>query len=180
MALYWHFKNKDELMLAIADHVLSGVKATRDAGDPWDRQLRAMVEALVRVMREHPSLPALLQMIDKQSASSFARAANDALALLTEAGFDIQEGYWIASYLMHGAIGLVAASPSCPPAMSEDEAAEWRRQKRLTLEKLPPAEFPLMVRFAHTLDAEPDADRYYTFGIDLMMSAVVAMAKART
>src|SRR5215510_15883666 len=42
MALYWHFKNKDELLLGIADHVLSGVSANRSADDPWQPQLRAM------------------------------------------------------------------------------------------------------------------------------------------
>src|SRR5215510_841202 len=42
MALYWHFKNKDELLLGITDHALSDVKATRDPKDPWQRQLRAM------------------------------------------------------------------------------------------------------------------------------------------
>src|SRR3954466_2139615 len=61
MALYWHFKNKDELLLGITDHALSTVKATRDPSDPWPVQLRAMVEALVGVMRDHPCLPALLQ-----------------------------------------------------------------------------------------------------------------------
>src|SRR5258706_10592647 len=71
MALYWHFKNKDELLLGLVDHVLAGVKATRDPADPWLRQLRAMVESLVTLMREHPSLPALLQAVDKQEAASF-------------------------------------------------------------------------------------------------------------
>src|SRR5262245_53387782 len=58
MALYWHFKNKDELLLGITDHVLAGVTTNRAANDGWQRQLRAMVEALVNVMREHPCLPA--------------------------------------------------------------------------------------------------------------------------
>src|SRR5689334_25387975 len=47
MALYWHFKSKDELLLGIVDHSLSGVRADRTAGDPWQKQLRAMVEAVV-------------------------------------------------------------------------------------------------------------------------------------
>ena len=47
MALYWHFKNKDELMLGLADYLLADVKATRGPDDPWLKQLRAMVEALL-------------------------------------------------------------------------------------------------------------------------------------
>ena len=34
MALYWHFKNKDELLVGVVDHVMAGVRAERAAGDP--------------------------------------------------------------------------------------------------------------------------------------------------
>jgi AcrR family transcriptional regulator len=176
MALYWHFKNKDELLLGLADHVLAGVQASREPDDPWLGQLRAMVEALVDVMREHPCLPELLQLIDKQEAASFTRATNDALELLGRGGFSLEEGYWIASYLLHGAIGLVAAQPYCPAAMGPAEATEWRRQKRLTMEKLPADQYPHIVALARTFTDEPDVDRYYRFGIDLIMAGVLSIA----
>ncbi len=180
MALYWHFKNKDELLLGITDHALSAVKATRDPHDPWQRQLRAMVEALVGVMRAHPCLPALLQVVDKQQATSFARATNDALALLGQAGFGVRDSYWVASYLLQGAIGLVAGEPDrCPARLTEQEVAEWRRQRRLTLEKLPPDEFPMVVAFARTLEEKPDLDHYYGQGVDLLVAGVEAVAARR-
>ncbi len=181
MALYWHFKNKDELLLGIADHVLAGVKATRDPGDPWLRQLRAMVETLVGVMREHPSLAGLFHGVDKEQAPSFSRATNDALELLTRGGFKLDEAYWVASYLLQGSIGLVAAQPGCPTTMTAEQGAEWRRQKRLAMEKLPPAEYGMVVAFARTLEQEPDIEQYYRFGIDLLMAAVeTAAARAGT
>ncbi len=179
MALYWHFKNKDELLLGIVDHALATVRADRAAADPWHKQLRAMVEALVAVMRRHPSLPELMHMVDKAEGESFVRASNDALALLTEAGFGVQEAYWIASYLLHGAIGLVQAQPDCPANVPAAEAPEWRRQKRLALESLPADRYPMMVAFAATYAEEPDTERYYVFGIDLLMSAVEATAARR-
>src|SRR5215510_4745280 len=86
MALYWHFKNKDELLLGITDHVLASVTRTRTGRESWQRQLRKMVEALVDVMRQHPCLPALLHEVEKHSAASFARATNDALELLNRGG----------------------------------------------------------------------------------------------
>lgn len=176
MALYWHFKNKDELLLGITDHVMAGVKATRDPADPWPNQMRAMVETLVAVMRAHPSLAALFQTVDKERTISFTRATNDALELLSRAGFSLDESYWIASYLLHGAIGLVAAQPGCPTTMTPAEATEWRRQKRLHLEKLPPDEYGMVVQFARTLEDEPDVERYYEFGVDLLMAAVESTA----
>jgi AcrR family transcriptional regulator len=176
MALYWHFKNKDELMLGIADHVLAGVKATRDPADQWLRQLRAMVEVLVDAMRAHPSLHALLQAVDKQAVASFTRATNDALELLSRGGFGLEESYWVSSYLLHGAIGLVAAQPGCPTMMTPEQAVEWRRQKRLAMEQLPADQFGMVVAFARTMEREPDIDQYYRFGIDLLMSGIEATA----
>jgi AcrR family transcriptional regulator len=179
MALYWHFKNKDELLLGMVDHSLAGVRANRAATDPWQKQLRAMVEVLVRVMRDHPSLPDLLHVVDKGKATSFSRATNDALALLTRAGFTVEEGYWIASYLLHGAVGLVAAQPGCPQLVPPEEATEWRRRRRLELETLPAQEFPMLIAFADTYNHEPDPERYFGFGVDLLMAAVATVARGR-
>jgi TetR/AcrR family transcriptional regulator, tetracycline repressor protein len=176
MALYWHFKNKDELMLGIVDHVLDGVRADRADTDPWEIQLRAMVESLVTVMRAHPILADLLHSVEKDEAASFSRATDDALTLLTRAGFGIQEAFWVASYLLHGAIGLVAGQPDCPTIVPAEDVAEWRRQKRLKMERLPADQFPMLVAFAGTYNDEPDPERYFAFGIDLLMAGVSAVA----
>ncbi|MEU8815363.1 TetR family transcriptional regulator [Actinoplanes sp. NPDC048796] len=177
MALYWHFKNKEELLLGIADHALSTVRADRDADDPWQKQVRAMVEALLAVMRKHPSLPDLLAMVEKSRTASFTRASNDALMLLTRAGFTVRQGYWIASYLMHGVIGLLQMQPEGPPHASPEETAEWRRQRRLELVCLPPDQFPMMVEFGETYADTPDQEAYFAFGVDLLMAAVEKMAE---
>jgi TetR/AcrR family tetracycline transcriptional repressor len=171
-ALYWHFQNKDELFLGMVDHALAAVKATRDLADPWQHQLRSMVESLITVMREHPSLADLLHGMDTREAASFARATNDALELLTRGGYSLDEGYWSASYLLHGCIGLVSAQPGCPANMTQAEATEWRRQKRLRLERLPQDEYPMLVAFARTLESEPDVERYFRFGVDLLMRGI--------
>jgi len=176
MALYWHFKNKDELLLGIVDHAMSAVRADRAAADPWPVQLRAMVTALVGVMRQHPSLPALMHAVDKSLGESFTRATNDALALLTAAGFGVEDAYWVAMHLLNSAIGLAQAQPDCPATVPAEQATEWRRQKRLAMERLPADKYPLVVEFAATYSRPLDTERYYAFGIDLIMSGVEATA----
>jgi TetR/AcrR family tetracycline transcriptional repressor len=179
MALYWHFKNKDELLLGLVDHVLTNVRADRTAGDDWLVQLRAMVEALVRAMREHPCLPDLLHAVDKTHVESFTRTTDDALGLLERAGFTLEEAYWVATYLLHSAIGLVHAQPGCPLVVPPEGAEEWLRQQRVHLQSLPAERFPQMVRLAETYRTPPDLDRYFAFGIELLMGAVEKMAAAR-
>jgi AcrR family transcriptional regulator len=179
MALYWHFKNKDELLLGLVDHVLSGVRADRAAGDPWQHQLRKVFEAVVGVMRAHRFLPDLLHSVDKTRTESFTRATNDTLTLLSDAGFTLDEGYWIATYLLNAAIGLVGGQPDCPASVPAAQAPEWRRQKRIQFESLPADRYPKLVEFSATYRDEPDLDRYYAFSVDLVIAGVEAMAAAK-
>jgi hypothetical protein len=107
---------------------------------------------------------------------SFTRATEAALDLLATAGFTLEEGFRIAAYLLDGSLALVDAEPGCPATMTPQQAVEWRRQKRLTLESLPADQFPRMVEFSRTFEIEPDIEEFYKFGIDLLMSGVEAMA----
>lgn len=179
MALYWHFKNKDELLLGMVDHALSGVRADQTAGDSWPKRLRAVVDAVAGVLRAHPSLPVLLHAVDKTRTESFNRATNDTLALLSDAGFTVEEGYWVASYLLNGCIGMVSGQPGCPPGMPAEQEPEWRRQKRLQLEAMPADRYPMMIELAASYRDEPDLDRYYAFYTDLLVAGVEAMAAAK-
>ncbi|GLX00390.1 TetR family transcriptional regulator [Microtetraspora sp. NBRC 16547] len=178
MALYWHFKSKDQLLNSVADHLLKEVTPEFDPAATWNVRVRAMVEALVGVMRRHRFLPALFGMVTKGEVNSFARATDTALDLLRQAGFTLQEGYLISTYLLHGAMSLVDHEPGCPPTVPQEEAAEWRRQKRLALESLPADQYPCIVEYARTLE-DVDIERYYTFGLDLLVGGVEAMAAAR-
>ncbi|MFC0860722.1 TetR family transcriptional regulator [Sphaerimonospora cavernae] len=180
MALYWHFKNKDLLLQGVADHLLTEVTPESDPASPWNVRLRAMVEAVLGVMRRHPCMTGILSVVVKQDVPSFTRATEAALSLLKEAGFTVEDGYFVASYLLNGVIGLVGNNPACPRMLNSAEAAEWRRQKRLMLEALPPDRFPCMVEFAKTYERELDQERYYAFGLDLLLRGVEAMAVART
>ncbi|GAA0405528.1 TetR family transcriptional regulator [Acrocarpospora corrugata] len=179
MALYWHFKNKEELLAGMADHLLREVTPEFPPDSPWQVRLRAMVEALTRVIRRHPALTALLPMIQKHGVESFALATNTALDLLAQAGFTLEEGFLISSHLMHGVFALVDGEPGCPRRLTAAEGVEWRRQKRLHLESLPADRFPRMVEFAKTFETEPDVERYYAFGVDLLMSGVESLAAGR-
>jgi TetR/AcrR family tetracycline transcriptional repressor len=176
MALYWHFKNKDELMWALADHMLLGVTADISPGDTWQKRLRVMVEALIRVMREHPCLPALLAIVeDKHDVESFQRATEAALDVLTTAGFTLRESFYISSYLLNGSIALVRYQPTPPLRLAEE--AETRRQRRLKLESLPCDRFPRMVEYGATLAKRPDIDQYFTLGTDLLLAGIETLAQ---
>src|SRR5262249_39648247 len=148
MAIYWHFKNKEQLLSATADHVMREVRPDVDPAAPWDRRLRGMVEALLRGMRQHPSAPALLMAADKSGVEALDRATEAALELLSQAGFSLAEGFQIAASVLHDVIGLVEREPGRLPGMSPEQAAECHRRAWLALEALPADRYPLLVRLA--------------------------------
>jgi AcrR family transcriptional regulator len=180
MALYWHFKNKDELLLALGDHFWGPVTADLRPQVAWHERLRRMVETLVARLREYPVAAELLQEIRKEECESFRRATNGALDLLIGAGFTLQEGYYVSTYLLEGVVSLVRCRPLGDSGISEQEEqeeAERRRLKRLRLESLPADQYPHIVEYARTMIDPPDVDHYFAFGVDLLMAGVERMAE---
>src|SRR5271156_4058035 len=55
MALYWHFRSKDELLDGLAERVWSEIDVDVDAEAPWPDQLRGLLESLLQVLRAHPA-----------------------------------------------------------------------------------------------------------------------------
>src|ERR1700709_824692 len=54
MALYWHVKNKEELLDAMGDRLFETVDWSVPNGSPWDVRLAAVVRGLVEAFRVHP------------------------------------------------------------------------------------------------------------------------------
>jgi len=178
MALYWHVKNKDELLIAMADQLLAEVAPAGDGDEPWNVRLRGVVAALIAVLRAHRCAAALLSTANKTAAESFLRATDGSLGLLRQAGFTLQEGFVIACNLLHDVIGLVDRQPGgCKSGLTPEQSAEWHRQERLEMEALPIDQYPNIVEFAALEDL--DAESYYAFGLDLLMAGIETLAAQR-
>src|SRR6516162_9394886 len=67
MALYWHFRSKDELLEGLAERVWSEIDIAVDRSAPWPAQLRGLLESLLQVLRAHPAAPQLLVQGEKQN-----------------------------------------------------------------------------------------------------------------
>jgi len=179
MALYWHFKNKELLFIGMVDRLMAGVAIDIDPTGPWQVRLRAQAEALLEVMRAHPCMPGLLEVTDKQRSENFALATETALRLLVLGGFTLDHAYTVAVYILGGVRTLVANEPGCPYGVPREMAAEWQRANKLRMASFPPDRFPHLTEFGTSPDAEPDLAEYYTFGIDLLMAGIEAMALRR-
>src|ERR1700722_4832011 len=87
MALYWHFRNKEELLAGLADSVWAEIDVNVDSAAQWQGQLRVLFTSLVRVLRAHPSASSLLLEGEKRTSEAAQVATETTLAVLRRGGF---------------------------------------------------------------------------------------------
>lgn len=175
MALYWHFRSKEDLLLGLAEQVWSEIDVEVDPALPWPRQLQGLLESLVRALRAHPCASQLLLETEKQS-ESFLRATEITLEVLRGAGLDPLHATAIARSTLWTGMTLVMSEPGAEPGTSEEERAEHQRRARVRMAMLPADRYPRIVECAGPLTACDDPKFHYSFGIDLFIAGVEAMA----
>jgi AcrR family transcriptional regulator len=178
MALYWHFRSKDELLLALADQVWSEIDINLDRAQPWPRQVRGLLESLIRALRAHPAASQLLLETEKQS-EPFLQATEVTLGVLRGAGLGPEHATAIARSMLWTGLTLVMSEPGSHPGMSEAEQTEQTRRNRVRMAMLPADRYPHVVECAGPL-SDCDPELHYRFGIDLFIAGVEAMAARLT
>src|SRR5579859_2560574 len=130
MALYWHFRSKEELLAGLAEAIWGEIEVKVDPGLSWSDQLRSGLESLVSVLRAHPCAARLL--IDHEAKNEAALDVTEkALAVLQSAGFDHAHASEIARQALWTGIMLVMGETGFDPAMPEAEREEALRLKRV-------------------------------------------------
>ena len=176
MALYWHFRSKEELIAGITDRIWGEIRTEVDAAAPWPAQLRGLLESVIDVLRAHPSASQLLLAGEKQSES--ARDVTEmALEVLHQAGFDPAQASEIARSGLYTGLMLVMSEPGYDPALTAAERTDLQRRKLVELASLPPDRYPRLVEAAGPMTACDDPEFHYRFGVDLFIAGVEAMAR---
>ena len=178
MALYWHFRSKEDLLAGLSDHIWNEVDLAFDRSAPWPDQLRAIMKSLVEVLRAHPS-GAQLVLVNEKEGEGPMRAAEIALGLLRGAGFDPEQASEITRAGMWTAISLVMSEPGFEPdvkaSLTEAERVEHQRRKQVKIALLPADQYPRLVECAVPFTTV-NPDFHYRFGIDLFIAGVEALA----
>src|SRR6516162_4394593 len=155
MALYWHFRSKEDLLEGVAEQVWDEIDVHVDPSIPWWAQLQAGLESLLRVLRAHPSAPQLLLEHEKRNEAAL-RATEAALEILRSAGFDPQHASEIARSTLWTGITLVMSEAGYHPELSGDERAEFQRRNEVFFAMLPAARYPRLIECAGPMaDCDP-------------------------
>jgi TetR/AcrR family transcriptional regulator, tetracycline repressor protein len=174
MALYWHFRSKEDLLEGVAEQIWSEIDVHVDPSVPWPVQLQRGLESLISVLRAHPAAPQLLLEHEKRNEAAL-RATEAALEILRSAGFDAQHASEIARSTLWTGIMLVMSESGYHPELTPDERTEWQRRSQIELAMLPAARYPRLVECAAPMaDCEPEF--HYRLGVELFIAGVKAMA----
>ena len=170
MALYWHVKNKDELLDAMGDRIFDALTVPSADGD-WLDQVRAAVVSLVDALRRHPGSVdlAMPRVLISPPAQALAERT---LGLLRDAGFSVREASDLARQALLTAMILVTGRPGAEVDTPEPERAAKVQAKRAAVATLPADLFPNLIACADALTDCDDEDQYYGSGIDLYVAGV--------
>ncbi|MEO8889909.1 MAG: TetR/AcrR family transcriptional regulator C-terminal domain-containing protein [Jatrophihabitantaceae bacterium] len=170
MALYWHVKNKDELLAAMGDRFYQELAPLGNSG-PWSDRLRAVMSALVQSLRNHPGSAHLAahRVLANEAGQELTEAT---LAMLRDAGFSVIQASDIARSALQSAVMLVTQMAGAEVALAADERDAAMRAKRDMITTLPAERFPNLIACVDALTDCEDEDGYYDFGVDLFLAGV--------
>ena len=178
MALYWHFRGKDELLDGLVERVWSEIDISVDPAAPWADQLRGLLTSYLTVLRAHPAAPALLARAEKMKGEAALAAVEITLEVLRRAGFDSLDASAIARSALWTGIMLVMSEPGFN-TLDEAERTELQRQQQVTLATLPSGKYPRLVECAKPMTACDEPELHYGLGLEMFRAGVTALAAAR-
>jgi AcrR family transcriptional regulator len=173
MTLYGYVRNKDEILDAMADHVLGGIRMPEtDSADPAT-VLRAAATGFLGTMREHPSIVQLMTSRVTMSMHSMEGGMEGVLARFLEAGLPPETAVRCYSFLITYALGFAGYQHPRPWGHTDDPAsAELRRRRKHFYASLPAEKFPSIVAIADDLVDLP-ADAQFDFGVECFITSIL-------
>lgn len=169
MALYWHVRNKDELLAAMGDQFFEGLSVP--PVEDWLDELRAIMAVLVESLRRHPAAaPLAAQRV--MSCQPGLELAERTMGLLRRVGFSVVQTSDIARTAMQTAVMLVTSEAGSELDVPAEQREAHMLAKRAALAALPDEKFPNVRECLDALTDCDDEQAYYDFGVDLFVGGV--------
>jgi AcrR family transcriptional regulator len=165
MAMYWHVRDKTELLELIGERVLETIEVPPPEGD-WRRQLRDVHLAMLGPLLAHPNAVELMigrARFGPAGIALFERI----LAILMRAGLSAQAAFDAYQSLYLFQLGFTATSRRSP------EFVDGQRQGATYLRSLDRDRFPAIAAVAPVIGDRPLVEAY-AVGLDVVIEGIVA------
>jgi TetR/AcrR family tetracycline transcriptional repressor len=165
MSVYWHVRDKAELLDLVGQAVLETIEIPTRRGD-WRQQLRDVHGAMLDAFFRHPNTVDL--MIGRaRYGTAGIRLFERLLSILEEAGLGPAEAFDAYQSLYLFLLGYMATSGRTP------EFREAQRQGVLYLRSLDPTDFPAISRVAPAIGLRPPVEQF-EIGLDVVIEGIAA------
>lgn len=165
MAVYWHVRDKAELLDLIGERVLETIVVPRPVGD-WRRQLRDVHLAMLEPLLAHPNAVELMVGRARFGAAGIGLFER-ILAILRGAGFAPPAAFDAYQSLYLFQLGFTATARRSP------EFRAVQAQGAAYLRSLEPAAFPAIAEVAPVIGARSLAEQY-AIGLDVVVEGIAA------
>ncbi|BDG05166.1 TetR/AcrR family transcriptional regulator C-terminal domain-containing protein [Anaeromyxobacter oryzae] len=175
-SLYRHVRDKDELLILLADEISGRIPAPSAEG-PWKARLTEMAHNYRRGLASHRDAARLLA-ITAPFGPRRLRHIETMLGILRSAGLSGRDAARIAHHLNNFVTEFAAdegryATAAAAVGSRRKLFAEARKHFRA----LPPEEFPVLVQLAdHLVEDDPDAQ--FELGVDVWIRGIEWLASA--
>jgi AcrR family transcriptional regulator len=170
-AVYRHFRDKDELLSALADHIVGGAgqpPASTDGDGSLRGQLRGACLCLRRALLAHPAMTPIVVRRPPRSANTWA-VTERALGLLRQGGLTDRDAARAYQALLSYTLGH--AMLEAPYAMLDpDQAAAELAASRLVYASLPASRYPNTAAVAPHLHGA--MEEQFTYGLDRLLDGL--------
>jgi len=167
MALYYHFKNKDEVLDGMIDLVFSEIDLPPSGAD-WTAALRQRAISVREVLSRHRWAIGLMESRANPGPATL-RHHDAVLGSLRAAGFSLEMAAHVYSLLDSYLYGFALQEKNMPFDTSDEVADVARRM----LEPFPVDEYPnLVAMIEHAMKPGYDFSDEFEFGLDLILDGL--------
>jgi AcrR family transcriptional regulator len=171
MALYRHFRDKDDLLEKIADRVLSEMKLPEKIETDSAVELKGLMTSFLDAIRPHPSIATLIgaQLLQSEQGLELSERF---LSRLVKDGLSNESAASVGIYAISSMLTLVSNEPGMGRYSDLENRDDVLRAKRAALASLSPRRFPTVIACADALtDCENEND-YFDLGLELIVKGI--------
>ena len=168
MALYWHFTDKEAVLDGIAEQIYASVRLPEPTDEPWDQQLRTVLDAVLAAIRPHPLAAELLAPRVMKSEAGLMLAER-VIGMLRQVGFSASQASQTASFLLCSIVTLVTSEPGKSSPLEGEAKDDADRAKRAKLDSLSPKLYPNLLESAQYFLVCDDEDDYFANGMSFLV-----------
>ncbi|WP_245762366.1 TetR/AcrR family transcriptional regulator C-terminal domain-containing protein [Mycetocola miduiensis] len=175
MSLYYHVKNKDELLDGMVGLVVSEM-AVPAADDAWKPAMRERSESAREVLKRHPWA---ISQVDARNTRATLHYLNATIGCLVGAGFSIPLAAHAMSLLDSYVHGFALQESSLPLDEAGDIGAVT--EDILAQQEMMSGAFPFLGRMATELILQPGYayGNEFAFGLGIILDGIEASLEAR-